>query len=150
MKLNNNFIQDSTTINNSFWGLQIGYFPNYNIFFTSSGISVFGYNEFILPDEIHSTYYFNLMWASGKSTVDSELNGAASAGICLNYCLKNNSDKIIFRVGAGYATYSFSNLLMVEYSTHISEVLSLTFSISQQIGRFKFFLPMYISVGICY
>ncbi|QQS36306.1 MAG: hypothetical protein IPM56_19035 [Ignavibacteriales bacterium] len=141
---------DSTAIDSSIWGLQIGYFPNYNKFFASAGISVFAFNELILPDEIHTTYYYNVMWAPGKPTDYTDLGGGGSIGICKNYCLKNNSDKIIIRAGAGYATYGISGLLMIDYSTSIGELLSLTFSLSQQIAGFRKFLPVYISIGISY
>ncbi len=150
IKLNNDFFKDSTAIDSSIWGLQIGYFPNYNKFFTSAGISVFAFNELILPDEIHTTYYYNIMWAPGKATDYTDLGGGGSIGICKNYCLKNKSDKIIFRVGAGYATYGITGLLMIDYSTPIGELLSLTFSLSQQIAGFRVFLPAYISIGLSY
>ena len=143
---------DSTT-NESFWGFQVGYFPNYTNSFNSDGISFLLLTESVSIKGINHGYYFTLYnQLNNKQLNSNNPTGSFSIGGYLNYPFFINNSSLIIRagIGLGYPMVSlnFLNMFMIEYITPINKNMSLTFSILQEIVRFNFVLPIQINLGI--
>lgn len=144
--------QDTTTKGNSFWGLQIGYFPNYTNSFTSDGLTLLLLNESIFVKEINHGYYFIFLRAFNNKLNTNSLSGSFSLGVYLNYPLSINGNYVIIRTGIGFGyptvTPNFLNMIMIEYTISISNNIDFSFSLLQEIANFRFFLPVQVNIGI--
>ena len=132
--------------NETFWGFSLGYFPIWDEFFESGGISTTLYSENTISKFFKLGWLFQLNLA-----VDG--GGYLALNGYLSHPIKFDDHTLLIKGGAGIATIIYPSLvgyLGVEYLIWEFEDTAISVSISECIPGFQMFMPPVISIGILF
>jgi len=132
--------------NETFWGFSVGYFPIWDEYFESGGISTTLYSESAISK------IFKLGW-SFQLNLAIDGGGYLALNGYLSHPVKFNDHTLLIKGGAGIATIIYPSLvgfLGVEYLIWEFEDTAISVSISECIPGFQMFMPPVISIGILF
>lgn len=133
--------------NETFWGFSLGYFPNWEEYFSSSGISGTFYSESTISK------LFKLGWSLQLNMTVEDGGGYLSINGYLSHPIKMEIHTLLIKGGAGIATIIYPTvvgLLEVEYLIWEFEKTAITISVYECIPGFQMFMPPVISIGILF
>lgn len=132
--------------NETFWGFSLGYFPIWDEYFESGGISATLYTESDISN------IFKLGW-SFQINLAIDGGGYLALNGYLSHPIKFDNHTLLIKGGAGIATIIYPSLvgfLGIEYLLWEFEGTAISVSISECIPGFQMFMPPVISVGILF
>ncbi len=133
--------------NDTFWGFSLGYFPIWEEYFSSSGVSGTFYSESTISK------LFKLGWSLQLNMTVEGGGGYLSINGYLSHPIKMENHTLLIKGGAGIATIIYPSLvgfLGVEYLLWEFVGTAISVSISECIPGFQMFMPPVISVGILF
>ncbi len=133
--------------NETFWGFSLGYFPVWEEYFSSSGISGTFYSESTISK------LFKLGWSLQLNMTVDGGGGYLSVNGYLSHSIKIENHTLLFKGGAGIATIIYPTLvglLEIEYLIWEFEDTAISVSMSECIPGFQMFMPPVISIGILF
>ena len=149
---NNNFEETNSlslrySDNTTFWGFSLGYFPIWEEYFSSSGLSGTIYSESTISK------FFKLGWSLQLNMTLEGSGGYLSVNGYLSHPIKIEENILLVKGGAGIATIiypSLVGLLEVEYLIWEFENSAISISISECIPGFQMLMPPVFSIGILF
>lgn len=146
----NSEVEDSFKVrysdNETFWGFSLGYFPIWDEYFESGGISATLYTESDISK------IFKLGW-SFQINLAIDGGGYLALNGYLSHPIKFDDHTLLIKGGAGIATIIYPSLvgfLGVEYLLWEIEEIAISVSISECVPGFQMFMPPIISIGVLF
>lgn len=133
--------------NETFWGFSLGYFPIWEEYFSSSGISGTFYSESTISK------LFKLGWSLQLNMTVEGDGGYLSVNGYLSHPIKMENHALLIKGGVGIATIIYPTivgLLEVEYLIWEFEKTAISLSISECIPGFQMLMPPVFSIGILF
>ena len=148
------YCQNENVMSKNLWGIYAGYFPDINDkSYVSSGISASITFE-SLSDNFFNWGWYSILRKTFEPQSGNQPDGSFSLGVSLDKSFSTERGRFLAKVGLGVGYpvnyINITNIISIEYQHKVSQNLSLSISLTEEIVRFNLFLPPLINIGIIF